>query len=288
MIQLKNEFVQVRIAEKGAELQSIKANGLEYMWSGDPAFWGKHSPVLFPIVGGLKNNSYTFKGQTYQLGRHGFARDTVFTVLEQPNDHSVVLGISDTETTKKVYPFAFEFLLHYTLVGNRLHVDYTVKNIDEQDLYFSVGAHPAFVVPVEKDLAFNDYYLQFSQIENANIYPLDDNGQTLRESVPFLKNVDVLPLEKSLFYKDALVFKDLKSTEISIKSDKSEHGLSVSFKGFPYMGIWNAKDADFVCIEPWNGIADSEDADGDITRKEGILSLAPGQLFTAGWFVSVF
>lgn len=288
MIQLENENLQIQIAEKGAELQSVQANGLEYMWSGDPAFWGKHSPVLFPIVGGLKNNTYTFQGKSYQLGRHGFARETVFTVLEKPKDGTVLLGIADTEETKKIYPFSFQFFIRYTLKNNHLYIDYTVKNTDHQDLYFSVGAHPAFRIPLEKGLSFDDYALHFNQKEYADIYPLDENGQTLIKSVPFLQGTHTLPLEKSLFYKDALVFKDLKSNQMTLKTEKAQHGLTVSFDGFPYMGIWSAKDADFVCIEPWNGIADNVEASGDITKKEGIISLPPTKLFNAGWSVAFF
>lgn len=288
MIELENDYIQIQIAEKGAELQSIKANGLEYMWSGDPAFWGKHSPVLFPIVGGLKNNQYTFEGESYTLGRHGFARDTTFTVLDKAKNGSVLLGISDSETTKKVYPFSFQFLIQYTLDKDILYIEYTVKNTDTKEIFFSVGAHPAFAVPLEKGLSFEDYALHFNTIENVGIYPLDDNGQTLTEAEPYLKETDVLSLKKSLFYKDALVFKKLKSTEITLKSDKAPHGLTVSYKGFPYMGIWSAKDADFVCIEPWNGIADNVEATGDITKKEGIHSLKPAEVFKAGWSIRIF
>ncbi|PZP51865.1 MAG: aldose epimerase [Pseudopedobacter saltans] len=288
MIQIENNKIQITIAEKGAELQSIKANGLEYMWSGDPTFWGKHSPVLFPIVGGLKNNSYSFDGKSYQLGRHGFARNTIFTVLDKPKNGSVLLGISDSEETKKVYPFSFQFMIQYTLDEDYLHIEYSVKNTDTQPMYFSVGAHPAFAVPLEKHLSYEDYSLLFNKQEDSNIFPLDDNGQTLMESVPFLKKTNELPLKKSLFYKDALVFKDLKSTEITLKSEKGQHGLTVAFEGFPYMGIWSAKDADFVCIEPWNGIADNVKANGDITQKEGIHSLQPAEVFRAKWSIRFF
>jgi len=287
MVQLANEYLQIQIAEKGAELQSVKANGLEYMWRGDPAFWGKHSPVLFPIVGGLKNNSYTFDGKTYAMGRHGFARDKVFTVLDK-TENSVLLGIGDTEETKNVYPFSFEFLIQYILDQQQLNIQYIVKNTDHRDMYFSVGAHPAFSVPLEDGLRFEDYALYFSDIENVGIYPLDDNGQTLRTSVPFLEESSILPLQKSLFYNDALVFKELRSTEITLKSEKSQHGLTVSFDGFPYLGIWSAKDADFVCIEPWNGIADNVDATGDLTQKEGIHALKPAEAFRRNWSVSFF
>lgn len=288
MIQIENKHIQIKIAEKGAELQSIKANGLEYLWQGDPAFWSKHSPVLFPIVGGLKDNSYTFEGKKYTLGRHGFARDTTFTVIDPPENGSVTLGIVDTEETQKVYPFSFQFMVQYVLEEDRLHIQYTVKNTDKKNMYFSVGAHPAFNVPLEPGLSFEDYSLHFQKEENAPIYPLDDKGQILIDPILFFENTDTLPLKKDLFYKDALVFKELKSTEITLETKKSKHGLTVSYEGFPFMGIWSAKDADFVCIEPWNGIADNVNASGDITQKEGIHILRPAEVFRAGWSVRFF
>ncbi|MFB6457392.1 aldose 1-epimerase family protein [Chitinophaga sp. Hz27] len=284
MVRLSNEKLTVTIAEKGAELQSIirNDNSFEYMWSGNPDFWGKKSPVLFPIVGGLKHNSYQYNGQTYTLGRHGFAREMNFVVTEQGPD-SVLFSLIDNEATHKVYPFKFIFSVRYVLTADELKVTYHVKNTGDELMYFSVGAHPAFKVPLAEGSAFTDYYLEFEKVENAGRWPLTAEGQIAAFSVPFLNNTNKLPLQKSLFYEDALVFKNLASHTISIKSDLTGYGIRVHFEGFPYMGIWSAKDADFVCIEPWCGIADSETATGDLTEKEGINVLHPGQLFDRTW-----
>lgn len=289
MITLSNDILSLTIAEKGAELQSVKnaPTGLEYIWEGDPAFWGKHSPVLFPIVGGLKDNEYEYAGRKYSLGRHGFARDTVFTVVDHTGT-SAVFAISETEETLQNYPFPFQFFVQYVLENDTLSVRYKVKNTGQGEMFFSVGAHPAFKVPLEAGEDFEDYYLRFNAVENAGIYPLDANGQVESQSVPFLENTDILPLKKELFYKDALVFKGLQSTAISIESKKSDHGLTVSFAGFPYMGIWSAKDADFVCIEPWDGIADSVHTAGKLEAKEGIIPLEPAQYFDAEWSVRFY
>lgn len=288
MIYLENGFIKAGFVEKGAELQSLvnKETGVEYMWSGDPAFWGKHSPVLFPIVGGLKNNEYTFEGQKYNLGRHGFARDTVFAIIEQ-TETSISFGISDSEESLKKYPFAFQFIVQYTIRESELIIKYIVKNTGNQTMYFSVGAHPAFKVPMSEGLNFEDYSLQFEKIENTSIYPLDDNGQTKVDAIPFLNNTDSLPLQKSLFYKDALVFKELKSDKISIVTAKDTHGVTVSFEQFPYMGIWSAKDANFVCIEPWDGIADSEATSGELAKKEGIRTLEQAQVYESSWSIEI-
>lgn len=289
MKELSNEYLRVVINSKGAELQSIvrKDNELEYLWSGDPAFWGKKSPVLFPIVGGLKNNTYTFRDIPYQLGRHGFARDMEFEVTEHTDAH-IVFHLEDSDATRKNYPFAFSFNIRYSLHDATLTVAYEVQNTGDDTMYFSVGAHPAFKVPLVTGTAYEDYFLHFSDIEKAAIWPLTTTGEISRKPQPYLDNVEELQLAKTLFYKDALVFKDLASTSISIRCDDSPHGLTVHFPGFPYMGIWSAKDADFVCIEPWCGIADHEDVSGKLEEKEGIHALAPEAIFQKQWHVTVF
>jgi len=284
-----NTTLTVIIATKGAELQSIVNNntGLEYMWSGDPAFWAKKSPVLFPVVGGLKNNQYTHNGYTYQLGRHGFAREMEFAVTAQQGN-AITFTLADNAETLKNYPFHFSFSVTYTLQQNTVQVTYTVQNKDTQAILFSVGGHPAFKVPVAPGTTFTDYYLQFSHAETAGRYPLDAGGQVETYTTPVLTDASVLPLTKQLFYQDALVFKHLQSNSISIKSNATPHGLAVQFDGFPYMGIWNAKDADFVCIEPWCGIADSVNTTGRLREKEGINTLPPHQTFERTWSVTVF
>lgn len=289
MIQISNEKLTVQITPQGAELQSIvrKDNGLEYLWSGDPAFWGKKSPVLFPIVGGLTDNTYYYNGQSYTLGRHGFAREQLFTITAQGEEH-VSLHLSDNEETRKVYPFHFDFTIQYLLQDDQLQVTYQVKNRDDKTLLFSVGAHPAFKVPLTADTTYEDYYLYFNKEEEEGIWPLTSGGQIKSAPVPFLEHTHELPLKKSLFYSDALVFKNLDSTAISIKSHLTPHGLTLAFEGFPYMGIWAAKDANFVCIEPWCGIADSVDATGELEEKEGINRLEPGRLFERTWTATIF
>ncbi|UAY54060.1 aldose 1-epimerase family protein [Arachidicoccus terrestris] len=283
---IQNEQLEIVVAAKGAELQKIynKETGLDYLWSGDPAFWGKHSPVLFPIVGTLKDGSYLYNNQTYHLSRHGFARDLEFTVIHQ-SEAAISFSLQQTAATLEQYPFYFELRIHYRVKENRLHIQYEVLNQDEKTLWFSIGAHPAFKVPLVKGTSFEDYVLCFNEFENTGRYPLTDDGLLAEDPQIFLQNTDELPLKKSLFYEDALVFKTLQSSSIKLESPKTENGLTVDFKGFPYMGIWSARDADFVCIEPWLGITDSVTTSGKLEEKEGILSLAPGETFTADWAI---
>ena len=261
MFYLTNHILKIAIASKGAELQSIynTQTQLEYMWSGDAAFWSKKSPVLFPIVGGLKNNTYQYRDIEYTLPRHGFAREREFIVSNQTNN-SITFTLQDDEETRLVYPFHFCFSITYVLNENQLLVTYLVENRGTEPLYFSVGAHPAFSVPIVPETEFSDFYLTFNEFESSGKWPLSKDGLLLNSSIPFLENTNTLALSKELFYSDALVFKHLASTSISILSKKTKHGLTVSFNGFPYMGIWAAKNANFVCIEPWCGIADSIDA----------------------------
>ncbi len=286
---LSNEFLEVRIAALGAELQNIilKENGLDYMWSGDPAYWAKKSPVLFPIVGGLKDSNYSFEGKSYSLNRHGFARESLFEVSAKTNN-SISFLLQSDETTLAVYPFHFQFFVTYTLVQQTLEVSYLVKNTGDQNMYFSVGAHPAFAVPLSPNTTYTDYYLHFSKQEESGRWPLSPEGLIKSTPEKMLDGTDQLPLTKELFYGDALVFKDLRSTSISIRSDKTPHGLTVNYEGFPYMGIWAFKQANFVCIEPWCGIADSENTNGQLIDKEGINKLSPQESFQRSWFVEVF
>jgi galactose mutarotase-like enzyme len=287
--QIENESLKVQIQAQGAELASIyhKGNNLEYLWSGDPAYWGKKSPVLFPIVGTLKDNTYFLEGEKYQLPRHGFARERKFELTAQKAD-SITFVLRYDEETLKVYPFEFELRLVYSLEGASLSLEYQVLNLADRTLYCSLGAHPAFKLPLVEGLAYEDYYLEFSETENVGIYPINAEGLILSPSVPMLNHTRQLPLNKALFYKDALVFKNLASSSMSIRSSKSAHGLSMHFAGFPFFGIWAAKNADFICLEPWCGIADAADSNQDFTQKEGVFAI-PGQGKTVRtWSLDLF
>ena len=286
---LQNSMISIAISSKGAELQSIihKDFGLEYMWSGDPKFWGKKSPVLFPLVGALKNNSYRYKGKTYKSGRHGFARDMEFEVTEQ-NEDGITFTLSSNEETFAQYPFQFSFSVRYKLDNNRVNIIYIVRNTGNEEMLFSAGGHPAFKIPLIDGTSFEDYFLEFNHFENASRWSLSKEGLVEDYSIPVIDHTDKLPLKKSLFYEDALVFKELVSKSILILSGKTSHGLKLNFKGFPYLGIWSAKDADFVCIEPWCGIADNVNASGELSEKEGINTLAPGENFERTWHVELF
>ncbi len=288
MYTIENDHLKVSVSSKGAELDNIllKSDKTAYMWGADPAFWAKKSPVLFPIIGTLKANTYYFDGKAYQLPRHGFAREMDFTAISQTNE-SILFAIESNAKTFEVFPFGFRFEIGYALFENQLRVTYTVSNTDNKTIYFSVGGHPAFKVPITEGLNYDDYYLEFNEQENAGRWPISKEGLIESSPVPLIENSNQLKLTKDLFKKDALVFKHLKSNTVVLKSDKDKRSIGFDFTGFPFLGIWAAKDADFVCIEPWCGIADSVDTEQELIKKEGIVALAIAEVFERSWSVVI-
>jgi galactose mutarotase-like enzyme len=289
MFFIEDQQLKVSIHPKGAELQSIfhKPHGIEYMWGGDPAIWGKHSPLLFPIVGTLKGGTYYYQDKPYSLSRHGFARDRDFTVESRAADAITFFFHSDEET-RAVFPFEFELRVIYRLTPAGLTTTYQVKNSAAEPLWFSIGGHPAFKVPLVPGTTYTDYYLEFDRPENVPRWPISKDGLIEREPDPLFNNTRTLPLNKTLFARDALVLKHPASTSVSLRSARTERGLRLDFPGFPFLGIWAAPGGDFVCIEPWCGIADSVDSHQQWTDKEGINQLPAGGLFERTWTLNVF
>lgn len=283
---ITNNILTAKIKQLGAELCSLynHQSQLEYMWSADPAFWGKSSPVLFPIVGALKNSQYIHNNKTYTLPRHGFARERVFTVEEHQPDRIVFL-LTDDDASRLVYPFSFELRITYTLTNNELQVLYAVTNKGTETMLFSIGAHPAFKVPLTNNNQYTDYYLEFSNAETAPIWPINEAGLIRDTPTTFFTASQQLKLNKELFYNDALVFKNLRSNCIAIGSSKDQHKLEFLFDDFPFFGIWAAKNADFVCLEPWCGIADSVHHNQQLQDKEGIEKISANETWKRSWCV---
>lgn len=289
MFTLENDTLRISIASKGAELQSIYHKGfeLEYMWDANPKFWAKRSPVLFPIVGALKEHTYRYGGKEYQLPRHGFARERVFSVERQAGN-TITLSIQHDEASLKVYPFHFHFYIRYALVEHTIAVTYGVWNKGDEPMYFSVGGHPAFKLPLVNGTAYDDYELRFNKKETTGRWPIIGDGLIQTSSKPLLQDSGTLPLSKDLFQQDAVVLKQLQSDTVTLRSDKTEHGIDFHFPGFPYLGLWAAPGADFLCIEPWCGIADSVESNGNLEHKEGIQTLASEALFEVTWQARFF
>lgn len=265
---LSNSILSIAINSKGAELISIKNNQTkhEYLWEGNPEYWGKHSPILFPIVGTLKNNTYRFNGQNYTLPRHGFARDCEFKMLRQEQD-KVIFSLQENTATLATYPFNFELQVGYTLTENEVIVSYLIKNNNPVSMPFSIGGHPAFALKND----FTDYSLLFEKEENLISYALE-NDLISDKTVIIPLQQNKLSLSYSLFEKDALVFKSMASKQIQLLENNMPV-LNFKYCDFPHFGLWTKVGAPFICLEPWLGYADTLAANGNLMEKEGITLL---------------
>lgn len=275
-----NKKLSATINPLGAELISLKKNNIEYIWEGNPEFWGKHSPVLFPIVGTLKNDTYVYNSKEHKLSRHGFARDLKFEIDQSTSD-SVTFLLTSDEKTLKVYPFQFELRINYLLEEDTLRISYEVVNRNDFAMPFSIGGHPAFALPGN----FEDYSLNFNNDDNLKSYFLEDNLLSEKFQDIALEEKQ-LQLKYSLFENDALIIKNLNSDSISIVKD-DETVLKFDFKGFPNFGIWTKENAPFICLEPWFGYSDRLDSSGDLFKKEGIQVLEPRKTFLASYSVKI-
>lgn len=277
---LENEFLEVRIEDFGAELVGLrdKKDGREYIWQKDKRFWGKSSPILFPFVGSLKDGRYTYQDVEYKLGtRHGFARDYEFEIFGVSKD-SIEFLFESSIDTKKVYPFDFKLYLKYTLSGKKLILEYRVENCGDEKMLFSVGGHPAFATPLDENITYSDYYLEFEKPESGDVRILE--GALVKDDVLVKAFEDKkIVLTKDRFKDDAIIIQNPNSSVVSIKNDKSGYNLRFSYKDFKYIAFWNVVGAEFVCIEPWCGITDRTDTNGKLEEKEGIESLEPHRDF---------
>lgn len=278
---ISNSTISASIKHAGAELFSLKNNdNKEYIWEGNPDFWGKHSPILFPIVGTLKNNTYTIEGKEYQLPRHGFARDMEFQLVEK-NENSAVFSLGSNSETLKKYPFEFELQLIYTLEEASLHIEYKVINKSGKKLPFSIGAHPAIALPEN----FEDYAFEFEKEEVLKYYLLEND--LISNKTKVLETTSgTVPLNYKLFENDALIFKTLESKSLTILENAKPY-IKVDFKDFPSLGLWTKNQAPFICIEPWLGYSDTSENSGDLFEKEGILVLDSDQTFNSKFTIRI-
>lgn len=280
-ITLSNSELTATINTFGAELISIKNNSnREYIWEGNPNYWGKHSPILFPIVGSLKNNIYSYNNATYQLSRHGFARDLEFDIIEK-TDNKVVFSLQQSAITLEKYPFNFELQISYTLTKSVLKIGYKVINNNDFSMPFSIGAHPAFALAND----FENYELLFEVSEKLVVSRLENDLISNTTYVLPMEN-NSLPLNYSLFENDALVFKTIASKSVTIAENKIPF-LKVDYMDFPSLGIWTKSQAPFICIEPWFGYADTIENNGNLEDKEGIQILDKNQIFETNYLIEI-
>lgn len=274
---LKSELLEARISSLGAELRNLRRldTGREYMWSGDPAHWNRVSPLLFPIVGRLRDDQYTWQGRRYTLPQHGFARDLEFDLVhEDGRSASFLLGSAGAFLDR--YPQQFQLAVTYAMEGEGLSVRYDVFNPSgSDDLLFSLGAHPAFRWPLDEADSADSHLLRFQRTETADRLEVGTDGLLTGRRVPFFRDVDQLKLRPDLFRAGAVVLEGLKSDEVTFASE-SGRGVRLNAPGSRWWGFWTRPGAPFLCLEPWHGVADTAQADWDLRGKPGITALAPG------------
>lgn len=272
-------MIDIIVNEKGAELTSIKFNGKEKLHDGLKD-WNRHSPVLFPIVGKLKNGKTNINGREYEMGQHGFARDMNFQKI---SENKYILE-SNKETLEK-YPFRFKLYIEYETTDDEVKCKYKVVNEDNKKIYFGLGAHPAFIC----DYTSGEYELKFEQNEeNLETYQLE-NGLVKEEKSDLTKNINSngVKLDKDIFKDDAIILENLKSNKVTLIQN-NEKVLEVDFKGFKYLGIWSKPNAKFLCIEPWMNTADKVNSNGIYEEKEDIIRLSPNEEFNIEWKVKFY
>ena len=279
-ITISNDTISATIKTFGAELVQLSKGTQNYIWAVDETYWNKTSPILFPIVGRLKNDTYNLNGKEFSLPRHGFARDYEFEIVDQTSK-SVTFQLSSNAHTLEKYPFHFDFLYRYEIQDNGLKISFEIINKNEVEMPFSVGAHPAFLL----QKTIESYQLQFEKDELLTTHHLQNdlfNGET---SVIESEKGQVL-LKDDLFENDALVFKHLESKTVAL-CENGKTILRLHFEGFPYLGIWKKMNAPFICLEPWLGLADSHTHNGSIFEKEGISILQPNSSIKLGYKIEL-
>jgi len=273
MVTISNEFITATFSKIGAELKSLKCDGKEHIWYGDPQFWTGSSPVLFPICSGLKDDEFIYEGKTYTLQKHGFARRAEFEIESVSTDSATFLLSSDN-CPQANYPFEYEFRIIYTLTGKKLNVEYNIRNLTDGDMYFSVGAHEAYHCPE----GIENYEIIFEKTENLDAYQLV--GPLLSDNtVNYGQNTNVLALNNSLFDNDCLIFKNLNSRSVNLVNKTTGQKIKVDFDGFDFLLVWTVPGAPFVCIEPWCGITDNVNTTKQLPQKEGIEKIEKGGSF---------
>ena len=286
--EIKNEYIKAKIKSFGAELNSLQKidEDLEYIWQGDSKYWNRHSPILFPIVGRLKDDSYFYKNQKYNMTQHGFARDKEFEVVKNKADF-IEFRLKNDEKSLKIYPFSFELFLSYKLEKSSLIISYKVVNKSDDKMLFSIGAHPAFNWTLKENEKKEEYFLEFENIKQTKRYFLNDKGLVYKhEDLKITDNK--IALNEELFKNDALVFNDLNIKTLTLKNSKNENFVKLNFENFPYLGIWSKPSgAPFICIEPWFGVADDESSNQNFEDKKGIITLEKDEIFSCFYSIEI-
>lgn len=281
MIKLKNKYLTAKIDEKGCQIASLKEGEKEYIWQKDPKVWNSCGPVLFPFCGGLKDDKFIYEGVEYPSLRHGFAKTKEFDV-KLLSRSSVTLSLVSDEETLKIYPFDFELNVTFTLLKKQMIVKYRVKNTGNKDMYFSIGSHEAYAC----EGGVENYDVIFPRKETLESVVVVD-GLLSGEKKPIIKSSGVLPIYESYFDNDSLVFKDMASRKVILRNRITGDRIGLDFPGADYFVIWHIKGAPYICLEPWAGIGDGHGFQGEISEREGIITLKKNRTYCKVHKISV-
>lgn len=286
--QISNSFLDITIDSLGAEILSIKDQNTktEYLWQADKNIWARHAPILFPIVGKLKDDQYNYDGKTYHMTQHGFARDREFEVVNQ-DKNKISLALKSDEKTLEMFPFKFELVVQYTLLNNMVEVNFVVKNLDDKTMIFGIGGHPGFNLAIDQDTKKHNYFFRFEPAKSRVRIPLVGSNIDVKNRTLAATDASI-EISDNLFENDALIFELNSKTKISLRNDQNDYHINMILDQTPFVGLWSPypKIANFVCIEPWWGIADDVNSNGKIEDKIGMNKLASGQTFTSGYQMS--
>lgn len=290
MIQIENEYLSVQLSSRGGTLQSIysKTADLEYLWQGDRTYWGGRAPNLFPFVGRLFQERYTYQGESYAMKCHGFLSKTELETEQTASDRCAFI-LRDSPETLEIYPFHFHLRLEYALEGSRIQIRYQVKNLGNKTMYCGFGGHPGFRVPLEPELRFEDYCVSFPEETDCNVVNFSQGVLTEGQEPYPLQDRCRLPLHHGLFHHDAVVFANC-PREVTLASQKGTHGVTVSYPDMPYVGFWHKPntDAPFVCIEPWSVLPGREGVVEDLAGMPDMTSIEPGDVAVNQWSIRIF
>ncbi len=288
---LQNDQLRIKIQSTGVELKSLVKldTGREYMWSGDPEVWSSYAPVLFPIIGMLKDGKTEIDGQIYHIPKHGIIRGSDKLEFFSKLEDRIVFRLQDDDETLDQYPFHFDFRITFRLRNEHLIIYHEVMNTDDKPILFHLGGHPAFKVPFYEGDKYEDYFLRFEHPEDSRSYKVSGQGTISDDtrSVPWAEGGTVLPITHDLFEQDALVFKDLQSRQVILESRNHGPVLKLDYAGWTHLGIWAKPHGDFLCIEPWIGLADAVDGSGKFAEKEGIISLEPNEVYEMSYDIKI-
>lgn len=288
-ITIKNETLTVTISTHGAEMQSLQdVDGTEYLWNGDPTYWTGRAPNLFPYIGRLTDKKYVLNGKEYSMGIHGFAAQMEFAVEKQEDD-AVTFLLEDNAATLAMYPFRFALRVNYRLSGTRLAITFVVENKNDQTMFFGIGGHPGFRVPLERGLNFEDYLLEFGEAAVPVRIGISPTGFCSGLDVPFyLQDSLRLPLSHDLFDNDAVVLSGMASS-VTLRCVCGKKALRVAYPDMRYLGLWHMPltDAPYVCIEPWTSLPSRQGIIEDLSQQRNLINLPSGQIYNNAWAIEI-